>query len=71
MTTTEYRVEGMTCSHCVNAVTEELTALPDVTEVSVDLNAGGVSTVTVTSTAPLVDSEVAAAIDEAGYALAQ
>lgn len=26
--TSTYTVKGMTCSHCVNAVTEELSALP-------------------------------------------
>ena len=69
-TTTDYRVTGMTCGHCVGAVTEELTALDAVTDVSVDLVAGGTSTVHVTSSAPLSRDDVAAAVDEAGYALA-
>jgi copper chaperone CopZ len=51
-TATTFAVTGMTCSHCVTAVTEELSALPGVTEVSVDLVAGGTSTVTVTSDSP-------------------
>ena len=70
MTTTDYRVTGMTCEHCAGAVTEELKELPGVTDVEVQLAAGGTSTVTVTSDAPLDDRTVAAAVDEAGYALA-
>lgn len=65
--TTTYEVTGMTCSHCVSAVTAELTQLPGVREVSVDLATGGV---TVTSDAPLPLDEVVTAVDEAGYALA-
>jgi copper chaperone CopZ len=60
----------MTCGHCVTAVTEELSQVPGVTGVDVELVADGTSTVTVTSDAPLDESAVAAAVDEAGYALA-
>ncbi|MCW2770657.1 MAG: hypothetical protein JWR27_2090 [Aeromicrobium sp.] len=71
MTTTDtYRVTGMTCEHCVGAVTAEIGAVAGVTAVSVDLVAGGTSTVTVQSTAPLDTTTVAEAVDEAGYALA-
>ena len=63
-------VTGMTCAHCVSAVTAELSALPGVTSVHVDLQAGAVSPVTVTSDTALDPSAVAAAIDEAGYELA-
>jgi copper chaperone CopZ len=70
-TTATYRVDGMTCAHCVSAVTSELSALDGVHDVSVDLTAGGTSTVSVTSAAPLADAQVAAALDEAGdYRLA-
>jgi copper chaperone CopZ len=69
MITSTYRVTGMTCEHCVAAVTEELTAIDGVTGVSVDLVAGGTSAVTVDSSAPLDVAAVAGAIDEAGYAL--
>ena len=68
--TTTYGVTGMTCGHCVTAVTEELSQVPGVTGVDVELVADGTSTVTVTSDAPLDESAVAAAVDEAGYALA-
>ncbi|PPL16329.1 heavy-metal-associated domain-containing protein [Microterricola pindariensis] len=67
---TELQVAGMTCGHCVTSVTAELSALPGVTGVAVALVAGGLSTVTVQSEAPLAVDSVAAAIDEAGYALA-
>jgi copper chaperone len=67
---TELEVRGMTCGHCVQAVTDELAAVPGVASVSVDLVAGGVSGVTVTSSRPLDPAVVAAAVDEAGYALA-
>ena len=63
-------VTGMTCAHCVSAVTAELSALPGVTSVAVDLQAGAISPVTVTSDAELDPAAVAAAIDEAGYELA-
>lgn len=68
-TTTTYAVNGMTCAHCVSAVTEELTGLPGVTGVTVDLVAGGTSAVAVASDAPLDEATVAAAVDEAGYEL--
>ncbi|PWR10529.1 copper-transporting ATPase [Micromonospora sicca] len=65
--TQTYAVTGMTCEHCVRAVTGELSALPGVEEVQVDLTTG---TATVTSTAPLPVESVRAAVDEAGYELA-
>jgi copper chaperone CopZ len=70
MTTTTYAVTGMTCEHCVRAVTSELTGLDAVADVTVDLVPGGESRLTVTSTEPLPEVEVVAALDEAGgYAL--
>ena len=66
-----YRVTGMTCEHCVRAVTEELERLDGVREVSVVLIPEGSSAVTVTSDGPLPAGMVAAALDEAGdYRLA-
>jgi copper chaperone CopZ len=64
-TTRTYPVDGMSCEHCVRAVTGEVGTLPGVTEVRVDLAAG---TVTVTGD-PVDDAAVAAAVDEAGYAV--
>ena len=67
MISTTVKVAGMTCGHCVSAVTSELTGLGGVTDVAVELVAGGTSTVLVTSEAPLDDAAVRAAVDEAGY----
>jgi len=68
-TTSTYAVAGMTCGHCVSAVTEEVNALPGVTNVAVDLVAGAISSVSVTSDAGLDREQVAEAVDEAGYEL--
>ena len=65
--TSTYTVTGMTCEHCVQAVTSEISELPGVNAVQVDLASGAV---TVTSAAPLAADEVRAAVDEAGYELA-
>jgi copper chaperone len=65
--TNTYTVTGMTCEHCVQAVTGELSTLPGVADVKVDLGTGAV---TVTSDAPLPDDAVRTAVDEAGYELA-
>jgi len=69
-TITTYAVAGMTCGHCVAAVTEELTRLPGVREVNVDLVAGGTSVVRVSSDTELDEDQVRVAVDEAGYELA-
>jgi copper chaperone CopZ len=60
-----YTVTGMTCAHCAAAVTEELSQVPGVQTVEVDV-AGG--TVVVTGHA-VSDEQVRAAVDEAGYAV--
>ncbi len=71
MSTQTYSVTGMTCGHCVHAVTSELKGLDGVSDVEVELVAGAASTVTVTSASPLARDDVAAALDEAGdYRLA-
>jgi copper chaperone len=66
MSTASYTVVGMTCSHCVNAVTEEVSAVPGVSTVDVDLESGGL---TVSSDAPVDEAAVRAAVEEAGYSL--
>ena len=63
-TTSTYTVVGMTCGHCVAAVTEEVTKIDGVTSVDVDLPSGRV---TVESDQPVDDAAFAAAVDEAGY----
>jgi copper chaperone CopZ len=69
--TNTYGITGMTCGHCVMSVNEELRAVPGVTDVSINLNVDGVSTAQVTSTRQLPQAEVSAAVEEAGYALAE
>jgi copper ion binding protein len=66
MTTSTYSVAGMTCGHCVQAVSTEVGAIPGVHDVQVDLAAGAV---TVASDAPVDTGQVRAAIEEAGYEL--
>lgn len=61
-----YRVEGMTCGHCVSAVEQEVGALAGVTAVTVDLETGSL---VVDSSGDLDRAEIAAAVDEAGYTL--
>lgn len=66
-TTTTFTVNGMTCAHCVAAVTEEVAKLDHVNHVEVDLASGDV---TVQSDGPIDPIQFAAAVDEAGYAVA-
>jgi copper chaperone len=64
MSTTTFTVVGMTCGHCVSAVTAEVTKLDGVDGVEVNLARGDV---TVHSDGPIDPSLFAAALDEAGY----
>ncbi len=66
MTSTTFHVDGMTCAHCVGAVTREVSALPGVTGVRIDLPSGAVS---VESDATLAEQAIEAAVEEAGYVL--
>ncbi|GAB7028869.1 heavy-metal-associated domain-containing protein [Streptomyces sp. NPDC021749] len=65
-TTTVYQVTGMTCGHCEGAISQEVSAIAGVTDVKAVAATG---LVTVTSTGPLDDEAVRAAVDEAGYQL--
>jgi copper chaperone len=67
---THLLVAGMTCQHCVRSVTEELSALPAVQSVDVDLVPGAASHVTIRSAGPLDDDVVREAVHDAGYELA-
>jgi copper chaperone len=62
-----YTVTGMTCEHCVASVTEEVSEIAGVSDVSVELSS---ATLTVTSAEALADDTVRAAVEEAGYAIA-
>ena len=65
-TTTRY-VSGMSCDHCVHAVTTEVSAIDGVTKVDVDLESGRVD---IESSGPVPDDAFAAAVTEAGYEVA-
>lgn len=67
MTTETYTVTGMTCDHCVSSVTEEVSELPGVTDVDVDLGSGRL---TVTADQPVGPDAVRSAVEEAGYSIA-
>lgn len=61
-------VIGMTCEHCATAVRTEIGGLPGVTDVDVDVASGEVKI----SAEPLPDdAALRAAVDAAGYGLAQ
>lgn len=61
-----WTVTGMTCGHCVNAVTQEVDAIEGVDSVHVDLEKG---LLTVNGVTPIDEDVVASAVDEAGYVL--
>ncbi len=67
MSTSTYTVVGMTCSHCVSSVTEEVSQVPGVRDVDVNLDTGGL---TVSSDTTIDTAAVRAAVEEAGYELA-
>lgn len=66
-TTQTYTVTGMTCSHCVASVTEEVQEISGVEKVDVVLETGGL---TITSAEPVDDAAVKTAVEDAGYQLA-
>lgn len=71
MSTQIFPVTGLTCGHCVGAITSEVKAVSGVTDVLIDLVAGGTSILSVTADKALTDVEVVAALEEAGeYQLA-
>lgn len=59
-----YTVQGMTCDHCAGSVTAEVTKIPGVTDVNVDVMHGRL---TVTSAAEVSAEAVTEAVEEAGY----
>jgi copper chaperone CopZ len=63
---TTFQVAGMTCGNCQRAVTEEISRISGIQGVTVDLATGSV---TVTATQPVDRTDVAHAVDEAGYTL--
>lgn len=69
MNTTDIKVSGMTCEHCVASVTEELSEVPGVAGVNVDLVSGGESAVHITHDGDLDAAQVNGAVEEAGYSV--
>ncbi len=67
MSAQTWTVTGMTCGHCVSSVTEEVSELPGVSDVAVELATGRL---TLTADRELGTDEVRAAVEEAGYSLA-
>ncbi|HXH59474.1 heavy metal-associated domain-containing protein [Iamia sp.] len=67
MSTSSYTVVGMTCGHCVSSVTEEVSQVPGVTDIDVDLATGEL---TVTYDRGVNDGAIRGAVEEAGYELA-
>jgi copper chaperone CopZ len=68
MSTTEYRVTGMSCGHCEKSVRTGVQRIPGVSGVEVSAATGRL---TVTADAPIDDAAVIAAVDEAGYEAAR
>ena len=64
MTTEQFRVPDISCQHCINAITKEVTALSGVQQVQINLND---KTVTVEHAPQVTTAQIVAAINEAGY----
>jgi copper chaperone len=64
MTTTQFQVTGMTCAHCEHAVSSEVSQIAGVDHVEVSAATGRL---VITSSEPVADELVLAAVDEAGY----
>ena len=67
MSSVEIGVEGMTCQHCVSAVTTGIKSISGVTEVTISLDPEGISRVSVEADADLSPEQLKAAVEEAGY----
>jgi copper chaperone len=64
--TRDYTVHGMTCSHCALSVREEVSEVPGVAAVDVDLTSGRVLVIG----QHISDGAVRDAVAEAGYEVA-
>jgi copper chaperone len=64
MTTERFQVPEVSCQHCVNAITKEVSAIPGVQRVQVALDD---KTVTVEHGSQVSTNQIVAAINEAGY----
>lgn len=66
---THYSLEGLTCGHCVQSVQTAVLAVAGVESVTVDLVAGGTSTLVVSG--PAVPDDICSAVAAAGYAVTE
>jgi copper chaperone len=64
------KVAGMTCDHCVKAITEELSKISGVTGVSIELNTDAPTPVNIVANIDISDADITAAVEEAGYTIA-
>jgi copper chaperone len=64
------KVEGMTCDHCVNAVTDELNKISGVTGVNIALNTDAPTPVNIVADNDISDADIKNAVEEAGYTIA-
>jgi copper chaperone len=62
----EIKVKGMSCAHCVAAMTKALGSLPGVSQVAVDLGSGRVS---YECAAPIPKEDLDRAVKAAGFEL--
>jgi len=67
MSTTTVTVTGMSCGHCATSVREEITEIPGVRAVDVDLVSGNV---TIDSDGLVETAAIKSAVEDAGYQLA-
>jgi copper chaperone len=67
MTSSNFTVVGMTCNSCAMTVSEEVTQVPGVQDVAVELATGRL---TVTSDSDLDPALIKGAVEDAGYQLA-
>lgn len=63
-------VAGMTCDHCVHAVTEELNKISGVTGVNIALNTDAPTPVNIVADNDISNADIKAAVEEAGYTIA-
>ncbi|MFE6165044.1 heavy-metal-associated domain-containing protein [Streptomyces sp. NPDC056486] len=66
--TADYTVEGMVCQHCASSVTEAITSLGGVRDVTVEVQSGRVS---VNSDEALDEVQLAKVLDDIGYEFAR
>jgi len=69
MKSTTHGLTGLTHIRSISAVTQELSHLPGVTGVTLKVEAGGVSLMTLTGTSTPTEAEIAAALRTVGCEL--